>query len=78
MINICYLKKDFKEYYGMTILEMLQKRRLEVAKQLLKENFSVKEVSIKIGYKHSGHFSKLFFDSFGISPSIYRKQLNNF
>ena len=77
-INECYLKKDFKEYYGMTILDMLQKRRLEVAKQLLKENLSVKEVAIKIGYKHSGHFSKLFFDSFGISPSIYRKQLNNF
>lgn len=76
-INECYLKKDFKKYYGMTILEMLQKRRLEVAKQLLKKDLSVKEVSISIGYKHSGHFSKLFSDYFGISPSIYRKQLNN-
>jgi AraC-like DNA-binding protein len=77
-INECYLKKDFKEYYGMTILEMIQKRRLEVAKQLLQENLSIKEVSVKIGYKHTGHFSKLFFDYFGVTPSIYRKQLNNF
>ncbi|QKF66809.1 transcriptional regulator, AraC family [Arcobacter venerupis] len=77
-INECYLKKDFKEYYGMTILEMLQKRRLEVAKQFLKENLSVKEVALKVGYKHTGHFSKLFFDYFGISPSLYKKQLHNF
>lgn len=76
-INECYLKRDFKEYYGMTILEMLQKRRLEVAKQLLKENHGVKEVALNVGYKHTGHFSKLFFNSFGVSPSIYRKQLNN-
>jgi len=76
-INECYLKKDFKEYYGMTILDMLQKRRLEVAKELLKENFSVKEVALNVGYKHTGHFSKLFSNYFGVSPSIYRKQLNN-
>ncbi len=75
-INECYLKKDFKEYFGMTILEMLQKRRLEMAKQLLKENFSVKEVTLKIGYKNASHFSKLFIDYFNISPSIYRKQFN--
>lgn len=77
-INECYLKKDFKEYYGMTILEMLQKRRLEVAKELLKDDFSVKEVSLKVGYKHVGYFSKLFLDYYGVSPSVYRKQLTNF
>lgn len=76
-INECYLKKDFKKYYGMTILEMLQKRRLEVAKELLKENFALKEVITKIGYKHSGHFNKLFFDNFGISPNNYKKQFYN-
>ena len=76
--NECYLKKDFKEYFGMTILEMLQQRRLEIAKQLLKENFSIKEVSLKIGYKNTSHFSKLFTNTFNITPSEYRKELNNF
>lgn len=74
-INECYLKKDFKKYYGMTILEMLQKRRLEVAKQLLQDNLSVKEVALKVGYKHIGNFSKLFCETFGITPSVYKKQL---
>jgi len=76
-INECYLKKDFKEYYGMTILEMLQKRRLEVARQLLKDDFSVKEVAFKIGYKNSSHFSKLFFQHFSITPNNYKKQFNH-
>lgn len=74
-INECYLKKDFKKYYGMTILEMLQKRRLEVAKELLKNDFSINEIATKVGYKHSGHFSKLFSNYFKITPSEYKKQI---
>ncbi|MBN1838668.1 MAG: helix-turn-helix domain-containing protein [Campylobacterales bacterium] len=75
-INECYLKKDFKAYYGMTVYEMLQTQRLEMAKKLLKNDTSVKEVSSKVGYKHTGHFSKLFTKRFGISPSMYRKNFS--
>lgn len=72
--NECYLKKDFKKYYGMTILEMLQKRRLEIAKQLLKKGFGIKEVAQKVGYKHTGNFSKLFLHHFHMTPYEYKKQ----
>jgi AraC-like DNA-binding protein len=71
--NECYLKKDFKEFYGMTILEMVQKKRLEKAKELLIQDLSVKEVAIKVGYKHVGYFNKLFHSCFGITPRLYRK-----
>lgn len=73
-INECYLKKDFKAYYGMTVYAMLQKQRLNVAKSLLQSNHSVKEVAFKVGYKHTGNFSKLFTEHFGVTPSIYRKR----
>ncbi|RXJ91212.1 AraC family transcriptional regulator [Arcobacter sp. CECT 8983] len=73
-INECYLKKDFKEYFGMTIHEMLQKRRLEISKQLLQEDFCVKEVAFKVGYKHTSNFSKIFKKQFNISPAKYKKQ----
>ncbi len=75
-INECYLKKDFKRYFGMTVYEMIQKRRLHVAKELLQEEFSVKEVCSKVGYKHVGNFSKLFQEHFNLSPSKYKKQFN--
>lgn len=75
-INECYLKKDFKRYFGMTVYEMLQKRRLDVAKKLLQEEFSVKEVCSKVGYKHVGNFSKIFQEHFNITPSKYKKQFS--
>lgn len=71
--NECYLKKDFKAYYGMTIYEMLQNHRMESAKELLQENFSIKEVALKVGYKHSGNFSKTFLKYFAITPREYKK-----
>ncbi|AXX91403.1 AraC family transcriptional regulator [Malaciobacter molluscorum LMG 25693] len=74
--NECYLKKDFKQYYNMTIYQMLKEQRLKEAKKLLEKEISVKEVCLKVGYKHTGNFSKLFFDKFGISPSLYKKQYN--
>ena len=73
-INECYLKKEFKAYYGMTVYEMIQSHRLEVSKEFLQKNLSVKETALKVGYKHTGHFSKLFNQAFGQSPSLYRKQ----
>lgn len=74
--NECYLKKDFKAYYGMTIYEMLQKHRMESAKQLLQKDFPIKEVSVKVGYKHSGNFSKTFLKYFAITPREYKKKFN--
>ncbi|RXJ68909.1 AraC family transcriptional regulator [Halarcobacter ebronensis] len=76
-INECYLKKDFKSYYGMTIYEMLQRHRMEMAKNFLKENYSVKETALKVGYKHIGNFSKLFTSYFNTTPSNYKKELEN-
>lgn len=73
-INECYLKKDFKLYYGMTVYEMIQKQRLKIAKELLNKNYSVKEACFQVGYKHTGNFSKLFSMQYGISPSLYKKQ----
>ena len=73
-INQSYLKKEFKLYFGMTVYEMIQKQRLDESRKFLKDGLSVKETALKVGYKHSGNFSKLFSEKFGLSPSIYRKQ----
>ncbi|WP_198526405.1 helix-turn-helix domain-containing protein [Halarcobacter anaerophilus] len=42
-----------------------------------KKDFSVKEAALKVGYKHTGHFSKIFSNRFGITPSYYKKQLKS-
>ncbi len=63
------LKKSFKKVYKTTIHSYVQKLRLEEANLLLKEQrLSIKEVAQRVGYRHHGHFSKLFFENFGVYP----------
>ena len=67
--NETKLKKDFKQIYKMTIYEYIQKLRLEKANLLLRDKIlNIGEISQEVGYKHQGHFSKLFFNHFGVYP----------
>jgi len=67
--NETKLKKSFKRVYKTTIYNYIQKLRLKEANLLLKEqSMSIKEIALKVGYKHQGHFSKLFFENFGVYP----------
>ena len=67
--NETKLKKVFKKVYQTTLYGYVQKLRLEEANLLLKEeNLTIGEISKKVGYKHQGHFSKLFFSTYGVYP----------
>ena len=67
--NESKLKKSFKRVYKTTIYSYIQKLRLEEANLLLKEQrLSIKEVANRVGYNHQGHFSKLFFQNYGVYP----------
>jgi AraC-like DNA-binding protein len=67
--NESKLKKSFKKVYKITIYQYIKKRRLYVANLLLKDQIlSIAEIAKKVGYRHQGHFSKLFFDHFGVYP----------
>lgn len=66
----------FRKYYGVPPYEYLKELRLNKALLLLKnpEN-SIYIIAEKVGYKHAGHFSKVFKSVYGISPSKYRKMI---
>jgi len=67
--NTSKLKKVFKEVHQTTIYGYIQKLRLEEANLLLREeSLSIGEIANRVGYKHQGHFSKLFFSVYGIYP----------
>jgi len=73
--NESKLKITFKKVYKTTIYSYIQKRRLEVANLLLKEQvLTIGEISKKVGYRHQGHFSKLFFQNFGVYPKDLLKR----
>jgi len=73
--NESKLKKVFKKVYKTTIYSYIQKLRLKEANILLKErSMSIGEISKKVGYKHQGHFSKLFFSTYGVYPKDLLKK----
>jgi len=67
--NESKLKKVFKKVYKSTLHAYVQKLRLEQASLLLKEeSLTIGEIAKRVGYKHQGYFSKLFFKVYGVYP----------
>lgn len=63
------LKKVFKKVYCTTLRTYVQKLRLSEANLLLRqEKITIGEVAKRVGYKHQGHFSRLFFETYGVYP----------
>jgi len=68
----------FKEYTGSNFVNYLKAIRMEEAKRLLAEtDLRIIEISAKIGYDNEKHFMKIFKASCGVSPSEYRKNVQN-
>jgi len=67
--NASKLKKAFKHTYKTTIYGYIQHLRMEEASILLREErLSIGEVASRVGYRHQGHFSRLFHTMYGIYP----------
>jgi len=72
--NESTLKKVFKKVYHTTLHAYVQKLRLDEANLLLREeDLTIGEIAKKVGYKHQGYFSKLFFATYGVYPKALLK-----
>jgi AraC-like DNA-binding protein len=71
-MNQCYLKKGFKEVYGMTIYEFVQEQRMMKAKILLTSaDYSISSVAEMVGFSSVSNFSTAFKKYTGILPSEF-------
>lgn len=76
-MNESYLSRIFKEEVGMTISEYTKLKKLETAKELLKQkDIRVKDAAISVGIQDQLYFSRLFTKLFNITPSEYRERYN--
>lgn len=74
-ISASYLCHLFKEKTGFALMEYIKLRRVNKAKVLLKTTRkTVSQVSVLCGYDNFSHFSRVFHQIEGISPSEYRKK----
>lgn len=63
------------ESYGMSIAKYILFKRIEKAKELLKQNLSVTQVAEKTGFSDFNYFGKTFKKEVGLSPTAYKKTI---
>lgn len=69
------LYRKLKKSTNQTVRGFILEQRLEEAQRLLKEkpDYSVGEISEKVGFKDQCYFSRKFKEHFGAPPLKYRK-----
>lgn len=69
-INDNKLKSGFRTVYGTSAFSFLQKQRLQRARQLISEDgVGVMQAAQMVGFRSPSHFSAIFKEAFGVSPS---------
>lgn len=68
LLNEFKLKNGFKELYNCTIHAYVTQLRMEKARKMLLEEFTVNDVSSVLGYKSVSHFIASFRKYFGVTP----------
>lgn len=73
-----YLSKEIKKNTNKTYSAILQNIKLKQACfYLSKTNLSIQEIIEKVGYSELSHFYRIFKKNFTVTPSEYRKQVQN-
>lgn len=70
------LLRRFRQATGQSPLSYLQRLRMELAEDLLKNsNLSIEEISQQCSYQDSSYFGKLFKEHAATQPAAYRKSV---
>jgi AraC-like DNA-binding protein len=74
-VSRSHLCRIFKRVTGLPLKRYLTRRRLRVAKDLLREpGLAIHQVATKVGYPDPSHFNRVFRRWEGQTPSLYRRQ----
>ena len=74
-INADYLGRKFKEITGKSIIEYIQEKRIERARQLILEDVELENICEMVGYFDSRSFKRLFKKFTGIGLREYRDKI---
>ena len=73
-MNPNYLDRSFKKYTGLSIHRYVIEKRIELAKQLLREGHTVTMVCEASGFGIYSNFIRTFNTLVGLSPGKYKKK----
>ncbi len=78
-LNLSKMQMGFQHLYNMSVNNYIQNVRMEKAKQLLQENeYNISEIVHELGLSSKSYFSKIFRETYHMSPSEFRKRFRNF
>lgn len=63
------LSRKLHEMLGTSLIDLLHKRKLKEAKELISSGISVADTAFELGFKETSHFSLFYKKHTGISPS---------
>jgi AraC family transcriptional regulator len=74
-LSAIYMGRVFRNAFGLSPHQYVLSRRVERAKQLLRESdFSIAEVAAAAGFSSQSHLSYWFSRRVGVSPGSYRRR----
>nr|WP_307993173.1 response regulator [uncultured Niameybacter sp.] len=77
-MNESYISRLFKQETGMNIINYINIRKMEKAKELLGEkNMIVKDVAYALGFEEQSYFNRMFNKYFGVNPKEYKRCTNS-
>jgi AraC-like DNA-binding protein len=77
-VHLVHLSREFHRYNRCTVGELIRRRRVEHACDLLTHSdLSLAEIALSCGFSDQSHFSMMFKRHMGITPSRFRKSVAN-
>ena len=73
--NPSYFSRVFKEKFGITLADYLQRERAQAAARLFSKNeLSMQEIAERCGFSDKSSLYRAFVKNYGVTPSEYRKK----
>jgi AraC-like DNA-binding protein len=68
------LTEHFRQSYGMSVMQYVLQKRIELAKRMLLESeLPVYEIAVRCGFSDAEYFSRCFKEEAGESPALWRR-----
>ena len=76
--SLSTFKRAFEKHFSDTPANYIRHKRMQKAADLLlHSSLSISEVAYQVGFEDSSYFSRLFSNTYELSPSEYRQEKNN-
>lgn len=70
-LDSSYIRRIVSRQTGGTVSDLITSVRMNKAREMLTQDYTVSETAERVGYSEAGYFSKCFKKYYGVSPSSY-------